>query len=71
MKFKVNLNQIFSEPGNLSCGVSQGSILGPLLFLFYIDDLPQSVNCELLLYGDDTCLMTSKKSKTNLTKTSV
>ena len=33
-KFKVNLNQIFSEPGNLLCGVPQGSILGLLLFSF-------------------------------------
>lgn len=56
-KFKVNLNQTFSEPGNLLCGVPQGSILGPLLFLPYINDMPQSVNCELLLYADDTCLI--------------
>ena len=56
-KFKVNLNQFFSEPGNLLCGVPQGSILGPLLFLLYINDMPQSVNCELLLYADDTCLI--------------
>ena len=56
-KFKVNLNQIFSEPGNLLCGVPQGSILGPLLFLLYINDMPQSLNCELLLYADDTCLI--------------
>ena len=56
-KFKVNLNQTFSKPGNLLCGVPQGSILGPLLFLLYINDMPQSVNCELLLYADDTCLI--------------
>ena len=56
-KFKVNLNQTFSEPGDLLCGVPQGSILGPLLFLLYINDMPKSVNCELLLYADDTCLI--------------
>ena len=56
-KFKVNLNQTFSEPGDLLCGVPQGSILGPLLFLLYVNDMPQSVNCELLLYADDTCLI--------------
>ena len=50
-------NLTFSEPGDLLCGVPQGSILGPLLFLLYINDMPQSVNCELLLYADDTCLI--------------
>ena len=55
--FKVNLNKTFSEPGKLLCGVPQGSILGPLLFLLYINDMPQAVQCELLLYADDTCLI--------------
>ena len=56
-KFKVNLNKTFSEPGKLLCGVPQGSILGPLIFLLYINDMPQAVKCELLLYADDTCLI--------------
>ena len=56
-KFKVNLNQFFSEPGNLLCGIPQRSILGPLIFLLYINDMPQSVNCELLLYANGTCLI--------------
>ena len=56
-EFKVNLNKSFSEPGQLLCGVPQGSILDPILFLLYINDMPQAVKCELLLYADDTFLI--------------
>ena len=55
--FIVNVGKESSSPGKLSCGVPQGSILGPLHFLLYVNDMPQAVNSELLLYADDTCLI--------------
>ena len=60
-KFIVHINKSCSEPGDLLCGVPQGSILGSLLFLLYINDMPQAVDCELLLYADDTCLIFQHK----------
>ena len=43
------------------CGVPQGSILGPLLFLIYVDDMEASVSCKLILYADDSALLVSGK----------
>ena len=56
-KFKANLSKTFSEPEKLWCGVTPGPILGLLLFLLYINDMPQAVKCELPLYAYDTCLI--------------
>ena len=55
--FFVSLENFFSEKGQLDYGVPQGSILGPLLFLIYINDLPQCIRyCDIRLYADDTCI---------------
>ena len=32
-------------------------MLGPLIFLLYVNDMPQAVDCDLLLYADDSCLI--------------
>ena len=52
--FLVNLGNNFPQPASLSCGVPQDSILGPLLFLIYVNDMSQTVKCNLFLYADDT-----------------
>ena len=45
----------------LTCGVPQGSILGPILFLCYVHDMPNCVDCMLLQYADDSALIVSDK----------
>ena len=46
-----------TDPRSMTCGIPQGSILGSLLFLLYVNDMPQTVKCDLFLYADDTCLL--------------
>ena len=55
----VVANDVSSETGTVTCGVPQGSILGPLLFLCYVNDMPISVRCKILLYADDSALIIS------------
>ena len=51
-----------SKPKGVTCGVPQGSIIGPLLFLLYVNDIAYAVRCKLLLYADDSALIASGKN---------
>ena len=57
-KQRTVLNGQCSDWGDISAGVPQGSILGPLFFLVYINDLTVDLKCKVKLFADDTSLFT-------------
>ena len=62
-----SINGSLSKSCLLSCGVPQGTILGPLLFLLYINDLPNCLsNCEPRMYADDTHLTCAGDNADNI-----
>ena len=52
-----------SSPGIVTCGVPQGSIIGPLFFLCYVNDMATSIeaDCKLIVYADDSTMMFAHK----------
>ena len=58
--FSVHLENSFSDKAIIICGVPEGSILGPLLFSLYVNDMVQAVNYDLL-YADGTGLIFQHK----------
>ncbi len=65
---RVKVNNICSTVSSITAGVPQGSILGPLLFNLFINDVFQfnSPCSEIYLYADDTAIIFSSDSNTNL-----
>lgn len=59
----VDVDGTRSKSKILNCRVPQGSVLGPLFYLLYINHLKSAFTCDLFLYADDSELLVSHKDK--------
>ena len=66
--FFISIENQLSDYGRITWGIPQGSILGSLLFRIYVNDMPQAVNSNSLLYADDSCLMFQHKAVEEIEK---
>ena len=65
----VQINNVKSNINSIDMGVPQGSVLGPILFLLYINDIPNVISNEsvkTILFADDTCIYLSGKNANDL-----
>ena len=65
----VSIDGFNSNLATITCGVPQGSVLGPLLFLLYINDLNLAIkHCKVYHFADDTNLLNINKSVKKMNK---
>ena len=62
----VHINGINSTTKSNPYGVPQGSTLGPLLFLLYVNDMPNAIQSTPRLFADDTCICVNHRKLSNL-----
>ena len=62
---RVQLFNVFSSSRRFNQGLPQGSVLAPLLFLFYINDLASTLNDDavIALFADDVCILTTARKR--------
>ena len=58
----VDVSGTFSSQANITCGVPRESVLGPLLFLIYVNDISAVEKHKLLLYADDSAILVAGKN---------
>ncbi|KAL1124424.1 hypothetical protein AAG570_001052 [Ranatra chinensis] len=56
-QFRVKIDEIFSDWKPIKAGLPQGSLLGPILFNLYVNDLPAPPETKVAMYADDTAFL--------------
>src|SRR5690606_491586 len=54
---RTKINEVISPPLPVICGIPQGTVLGPVLFIIYINDLFGLLDCRTISFADDTTLI--------------
>ena len=65
---RVVLDGQFSQSLRVTSGVPQGSVLGPVLFLVFINDLPECIDCSVGLFADDTLVYHTIQHQQDITR---
>ena len=60
---QIMVTVAYSEWFDVISGVLQGSVLGYILFLIYVNDIPETVNCTIKMFANDSKLFRTLKNK--------
>ncbi|GFX58417.1 RNA-directed DNA polymerase from mobile element jockey [Trichonephila clavipes] len=66
--FAVRINRTFSQTRPAKAGIAQGSILGPVLFNLYVNDIIKTTNTMICMYADDTAILSRHYNPNTLTQ---
>ena len=64
-QMRVSVNGAYSDWAKITSSMPQGSVLGPLLFLLYVNVIPVSVSCKIKLFADDTKIWNTIKTQSD------